>query len=261
MNAEDDSFGLTRFRYNPQKTQKRKKSSGASPIKAKQQKTSPYGDSTRTTVELARGDEENTSCKDTGACWKQQMLLGSKRKKATAFLQIHAQEVKISNVKLGEGSFGQVFLARFQDEDVAIKTMRIDNRQKALREVKLLSCLNHPNIIRTIGVCFEGGFIVMELMTDGSLKDFLTSKNLHQKPVSMATVLNYSIQIGRGLRHLHDQNPKIIHRDLKPGNVLISNETCKIADFGISKQVSETTYGTCAGTKWYIAPEVELVAV
>ena len=60
----------------------------------------------------------------------------------------------------------------------------------------------------------------------------------------------------RGLEHIHSRN--IIHRDLKPENIFIdANGTPKIGDFGIARQVSETSQAqTVAGTPLYMAPEV-----
>jgi serine/threonine protein kinase len=67
-------------------------------------------------------------------------------------------------------------------------------------------------------------------------------------------VVSLIIQLAMGIKHL--KNNKIIHRDIKPSNILISDKgILKIADFGISKQLNETTMAkTCLGTPFYAAP-------
>ena len=69
-------------------------------------------------------------------------------------------------------------------------------------------------------------------------------------------IVNLIIQLSMGLKHL--KNNHIIHRDIKPNNILISDKgLLKIADFGVSKQVTPTNAGkTCLGTPFYSAPEI-----
>ena len=91
----------------------------------------------------------------------------------------------------------------------------------------------------------------MEL-ADYSLNTFVTNSKL-----SALDILKLFKEICLGTAYLHEQ--KIIHKDLNPSNILIKNNTAKIADFGISRQVQNL--GTNAhsllfqGTIGYMAPE------
>ena len=73
----------------------------------------------------------------------------------------------------------------------------------------------------------------------------------------MKTVFDRFTQICLGVKHIHDR--KIIHRDLKPENILVmKNNKLKICDFGLAKALSWTFQKTmtCAGSPYYIAPEI-----
>ena len=63
-----------------------------------------------------------------------------------------------------------------------------------------------------------------------------------------------------GLARVHSNN--VIHRDLKPENILmfcddLMNGVAKLADFGLAKSFTQSSYstGTLAGTLIYMAPE------
>ena len=49
------------------------------------------------------------------------------------------------------------------------------------------------------------------------------------------------------------------HRDIKPENLLMRGDTCKVADFGLVREVrSLPPYTDYVSTRWYRAPEVLL---
>ncbi|KAJ5888799.1 hypothetical protein N7495_008840 [Penicillium taxi] len=92
-------------------------------------------------------------------------------------------------------------------------------------------------------------FIAMEHIEHGDLQSKLTG------PLPEAEVRQISIQILRGLQHLH--NNRFIHRDLKPEVTTGPNWWIKIGDFGFSKRFDETNItATQVGTPRFIAPEV-----
>lgn len=133
--------------------------------------------------------------------------------------------------KLGEGGFGEVFHVKhcLDDREYAIKKMtKYDNN---VNEIKILSCLNHPNIIRYYSSWNDHYyfFIQMEYCVM-NLRDYLYKEERNCEIIS---------QIINGLEHLHKK--KYVHFDLKPENILLNDDgIVKIADFGYSRSILES---------------------
>lgn len=171
-----------------------------------------------------------------------------------------AQQIGVYTLirKLGEGGFGEVWLAENRNspnEKVAIKLPRTD--QIDLQAVKdeifnwILSG-KHKNILPIIECeTFNNQIaIVSEYAPDDSLQDLINKKGV--LPISEAVEI--TIGILDGLAHLH--NRKIIHRDLKPDNVLFQGNVPRLTDFGISRAMSVSSQSqTVSGTLSYMAPE------
>ena len=81
--------------------------------------------------------------------------------------------------------------------------VRLQAREKCLKEVKLLQELRHENIIRYHDSFFEEGvlFIVFEWAAGGDLKKVIREA---AKPLDESVIWSYFTQIGEGLRHMHD---------------------------------------------------------
>ncbi|XP_071262541.1 discoidin domain-containing receptor 2-like isoform X1 [Salvelinus alpinus] len=175
--------------------------------------------------------------------------------------------------KLGEGQFGEVHLCEaegmqeFMDEDfsfdisdnqpvlVAVKMLRADANKNArndfLKEIKIMSRLKDPNIIRLLAVCICSDPLCMitEYMENGDLNQFLSR---HEPEGQLALISNaptvcYSnlcymaTQIASGMRYLSSLN--FVHRDLATRNCLVGkNYTIKIADFGMSRNLYSGDY-------------------
>ena len=130
--------------------------------------------------------------------------------------------------------------------------------QKYLKESKLMSSLNHPNITRFIGLCIVPGnqlpLLVMErLHTD--LAKFLEGDT--QSLFRKCSILE---DIARGLDYLHKLPSPIIHRDLTAKNVLLTSTlVAKIADMGNARIIDAsqmaTTLTKTPGTLVYMPPE------
>jgi serine/threonine protein kinase len=59
----------------------------------------------------------------------------------------------------------------------------------------------------------------------------------------------------QGLAFMHKAG--LFHRDMKPENVLVTKDLCKIADFGLAKEIrARPPFTEYVSTRWYRAPEV-----
>uniref|UniRef100_A0A8C9T614 Stress-activated protein kinase JNK n=1 Tax=Scleropages formosus TaxID=113540 RepID=A0A8C9T614_SCLFO len=131
--------------------------------------------------------------------------------------------------------------------------------KRAYRELVLLKCVNHKNIIRLLNVFtpqksleeFQDLYLVMELM-DANLCQVIHMDLDHER-------MSYLLyQILCGIRHLHSAG--IIHRDLKPSNIVVKSDcTLKILDFGLARTACTNFMMTpYVVTRYYRAPEVIL---
>ena len=161
--------------------------------------------------------------------------------------------------RIGRGGFGEVWLAerrgRFATTLVALKLPIEDQVDPAAieQEAKLwVQASGHPNVLPLIEANDYDGQIVIvsEYAPDGSLQELLKSDG----PLAIEDALNLAIGILNGLDFLHSQG--IIHRDLKPANILLQGRTPRLADFGISRAMTQTSETqNIAGTPQYMAPE------
>lgn len=167
--------------------------------------------------------------------------------------------------EIGFGGYGKVYKGILPDgKIVAIKRAQQGSMQGGLEfktEIELLSRVHHKNLVGLVGFCFEQGeqMLVYEFMPNGTLRESLTGRSdIH---LDWKRRLRIALGSARGLAYLHElANPPIIHRDVKSTNILLDeNLTAKVADFGLSKLVSDSEKGHVStqvkGTLGYLDPE------
>jgi tRNA A-37 threonylcarbamoyl transferase component Bud32 len=164
--------------------------------------------------------------------------------------------------KIGEGAFGEVYMADFigpsSEVQVAVKTMREEvsreARIKFMKEARLMRKLQHPNIVKILGVAVHEHpiMIVIELCVGGSLLNHLRK---NKNKLTSECKLRFCLEAASGLAYLEKQN--FIHRDIAARNCLLSDKNeLKISDFGMSDDRKQFTDDKLSKVpvKW-LAPE------
>jgi serine/threonine-protein kinase len=180
--------------------------------------------------------------------------------------------------KLGSGGSGVVYLANdtLLQRPVVLKILRAgllsaeQMRNTVLREARLASAIDHPNVcaIYEVGEAGDEGYIVMQYVPGRSLDTIIA-----RGPAPLPLTLSIGIQIADGLSAAHALG--IFHRDLKPQNVMLTDGgLVKLLDFGLARRLRAddtnfdpakpsldsgatvaATYTARGGTIRYMAPE------
>ena len=182
------------------------------------------------------------------------------------------QETYVEEAKLGAGAFGEVFKVRHRGTRklYALKVIKCSNDDElnnVMDEMKALSKLDHPNIIRlyetkhTQSKEFSAEIsLLFEYCSGGTLSERLLRRSTKKDH------LQWMCQLADAVAYMHSR--KLVHRDLKPDNILLTHnpDDIKIGDFGLSRdfvamkrenQTWESYYMTNGcGTLLSMAPEV-----
>nr|KAF6282362.1 LIM domain kinase 2 [Myotis myotis] len=142
---------------------------------------------------------------------------------------------------LGKGFFGQAIKVTHKATGkvmVMKELIRCDEEtQKTfLTEVKVMRSLDHPNVLKFIGVLYKDKKLnlLTEYIEGGTLKDFVRSVD----PLPWQQKVRFAKGIASGMAYLHSMC--IIHRDLNSHNCLIKlDKTVVVADFGLSRLIVE----------------------
>ena len=138
--------------------------------------------------------------------------------------------------KLGEGSFGKVYKAEYNNEYYALKFENKKKGQTLLEnEATIMTYLKGPNIplIKSFGYSGDYNILVMQLL-DKSLEDIFNKRT----KFSVKTTCMLGYQMVTVLQYIHDRH--IIHRDIKPDNFVMganeNNAHLYLLDFGLAKK-------------------------
>ncbi|TKY75105.1 Mitogen-activated protein kinase kinase kinase YODA [Spatholobus suberectus] len=171
---------------------------------------------------------------------------------------------------IGRGSYGSVYHATNLETGASCAMKEVDlfpddpksgDCIKQLeQEIRILRQLHHPNIVQYYGSEIVGDrlYIYMEYVHPGSLHKFMHE---HCGAMTESVVRNFTRHILSGLAYLH--STKTIHRDIKGANLLVdSSGIVKLADFGVSKILTEKSYElSLKGSPYWMAPELMKAAI
>jgi len=182
----------------------------------------------------------------------------------------------IKEANIGAGAFGQVYKVSLEGKKTtfyAMKEIAItvdDPEEKIIRELTIHSCLNHPHIIKPLGIRRDTANVIGLVMIYaelGTLHQYIRTQDLFEW-----IRLVIANDIVEAMIYLYSRPDPIFHRDLKTKNILIgwisdsTNDTnnshhfrvgALVSDFGLSDLRSvqnEKMYETI-GYQWILSPE------
>ncbi|PWA85445.1 protein kinase-like domain, Phloem protein 2-like protein [Artemisia annua] len=164
-------------------------------------------------------------------------------------LEIHLEDIKSAtndfddSKVIGTGGFGKVYKGELTLPEgksmVALKRLDLKSDQgdpEFFREIRMLSCYKHKNLISLLGFCKEGDemILIYEHASRGSLDRILNKATL-----TWVQRLKICLDAAEGLSFLHDPKgtqQRVLHCDIKSANILLDESlNAKVADFGLSK--------------------------
>jgi hypothetical protein len=166
--------------------------------------------------------------------------------------------------EIGRGGMGVVYRATelALDRPVALKLIAPELagdaafRERFLRESRLAASIDHPGILPVYAAGEADGelYLAMRYVPGTDLRALIDQRG----PLPPEQALPILEQVADALDAAHDRG--LVHRDVKPGNVLIDSANhCYLCDFGLTKQLGEssgtTVAGPLVGTFDYLAPE------
>ncbi|XP_036420185.1 mitogen-activated protein kinase kinase kinase kinase 3 isoform X3 [Colossoma macropomum] len=165
--------------------------------------------------------------------------------------------------RIGSGTYGDVYKARnvSTGELAAIKVIKLEPGEDfavVQQEITMMKDCKHSNIVAYFGSYLRRDklWICMEFCGGGSLQDIYHVTG----PLTESQIAYVSRETLQGLYYLHSKGK--MHRDIKGANILLTdNGYVKLADFGVSAQITATLAKrkSFIGTPYWMAPEVAAV--
>ena len=173
----------------------------------------------------------------------------------------------IKGKKLGEGTYANVYLGHSRRDPsllVAIKKIKVQQQYQdgmapdAVRELKYLRELHHPNIISLLSVFSskdQNLNLVLEYLPLGDLEMLI--RDVDRVRYGAGDIKAWMGMLTRAVWFCHDNF--VLHRDIKPNNLLIAADgEVKLADFGLARGFADPGRRMTANviTRWYRPPEL-----
>ena len=167
----------------------------------------------------------------------------------------HSSKQVVIGSPLGRGSFGKVFEGTLSLDSggskfVAVKIPSPHAHEAFGEELAFMATMvrhgGHPNIVGTLGCVHTGPrgeppMLVLELCPRGDLKAFLAAAMEEKRTPMPRALLRFGREVAQALHFLESHT--ILHRDVAARNVLLTEDaTCKLADFGLARDVVRTDY-------------------
>jgi len=187
-------------------------------------------------------------------------------------------KVYLKGAKLGEGSYGEVFLALHASLGVARVVKSVPKSQLSLAgeqvedEVNMLKSLDHPHIVRVFEAfeSQENLHIVMDYAEGGDLASVIRETLDSNQMLPHLWVQEAALQVASALDYMHSRG--VIHCDLKPGNTMLltpflltdalvgkAKPHVLLVDFGLAEIFDEQAAlggpATVKGSPAYLSPE------
>ncbi|KAJ3673683.1 hypothetical protein LUZ60_005675 [Juncus effusus] len=186
---------------------------------------------------------------------------------SVADLQMATESFSVDSL-IGEGSFGKVYRAQFNDGKVlAVKKLSSQILPHSASDefaalVSKISKLKHANLAELAGYCMEHGqhLLLYQFYTTGSLHDLLHLDEEGTKPLSWNSRVKIALGSARALEYLHEVcSPSIVHKNFKSSNILLDSEiNPHVSDAGLASLLSDDQFQALDQGTGYNAPEVAM---
>lgn len=167
--------------------------------------------------------------------------------------------------KIGEGEAAIVYHGFINGKEAAIKELKksdFDSRHHVYsqfqKEVNILKDIDHPNIVKLIGINTSSLQIFLEYIPGKDLFSLLHNKLIPDEALPITLRIKFALDIAKGIQYLQNLSPPLVHRDIRSPNIFVCSlvETdeinVKLSDFGMASRVY--TYFNEVLMSWHWMP-------
>ncbi|URD82122.1 strubbelig-receptor family [Musa troglodytarum] len=187
---------------------------------------------------------------------------------SVASLQQHTNSFSEENL-IQDGSLGPVYLAEFPQGKL-LEVVKLDNKnsdlpgEEFLKLVRIISEIQHPNIVELVGYCMEFGqrLLIYKYFSSKTLFDVIHSDDVAVKEkLSWNARIQIALEAAKALEYLHEGcRPPIVHQRFESSNILIDDDlSVQVSECGLTSPLPSSFVIRLSGTRpffSYDAPEV-----